>query len=382
MLKILTIALLFIMLALTAMFLAGESEDNSSSGFISVSSVMSGDDTAGYERAFKPIKFQFPRDYFIHPGFRTEWWYFTGNLMDKAGRRYGFQFTIFRNSVSSREDTLSGWESGEIYMLHIGLTDVSNGIFYSFEKFSRSGGGLAGFDSVRNTIFLENNFMSIDNINPTGIGDRLSIYSAIGDTALSLSFISQKAIIPQGNNGLSQKSSAPGNASYYFSLTRLSASGYIRIGGKGIKVTGTAWMDREWSTSALAPDQAGWDWFALQMDNNSELMFYLLRNKDGSFDKSSSGVIIKPDGTKIPLDNTNCLIKVLDTYRTHSGAVYPSKWELRVPSQGIDLTITPLIPDQEHRTSILYWEGAVSAKGFISGKPLTALGYVELTGYK
>jgi predicted secreted hydrolase len=380
MLKILTIALLFIMLALTAMFLAGERPENNSTGSISVSSVMSGIDTAGYERALKPIKFQFPRDYFLHAGFRTEWWYFTGNLTDSAGHRYGFQFTIFRNSINPHQD--SGWQSGDIYMLHIGISDISSGKFHSFEKFSRSGGGMAGFDSVRNTIYLENNFVRVDHISPTGFGDRLSIYSAIGDTAISLSFISQKPFIPQGNNGLSQKSSAPGNSSYYFSLTRLSASGYIKIGGSTIEVTGSAWMDREWSTSALAQDQAGWDWFALQMDNNSELMFYLLRNKDGSFDKSSSGAIIAPDGSKYPLDNTNCFIKVLDTYRASSGAEYPSKWELRVPSRSIELTITPLIPDQEHRTSILYWEGAVSAKGSINDKPVSALGYVELTGYK
>jgi len=370
------------MLALTAMFLAGKREENNTSGSISVSSVMSGVDTAGYERALKPIKFQFPRDYFLHPGFRTEWWYFTGNLSDSAGRRYGFQFTIFRNSIHPRKDSLTGWESGDIYMLHLGITDVFSGKFYSFEKFSRSGAGLAGFDSLNNSIFLENNFMRVDQISSTGLGDRLSIYSALGDKSLSLSFISQKPFIPQGENGLSQKSSTPGNASYYFSLTRLSATGTLKIGGNAITVTGSAWMDREWSTSALAPDQTGWDWFALQLDNRTELMFYLLRKTNGTYDPASSGALIAPDGSKLPLDNSDCVIKVLDTYRAASGAVYPSKWELKVLSRDLNLIISPLIPNQEHRTSILYWEGAVAAEGTSQGKSISALGYAELTGYK
>jgi predicted secreted hydrolase len=192
-----------------------------------------------------------------------------------------------------------------------------------------------------------------------------------------------KRPVLQGERGLSRKSAEPGNASYYYSLTRMPAAGTVRLDGESFAVTGLAWMDREWSTSSLGEDQVGWDWFALQLGDGSEVMLYRLRRTDGSADPSSSGTAIAPDGASRHLARADFQLQDLDFWQSPaSGARYPARWRVRVPAEGLELEVTPLLADQELDVSFRYWEGAVGIEGTRRGRPVRGRGYVEMTGYE
>ncbi len=211
----------------------------------------------------------------------------------------------------------------------------------------------------------------------------LRLQAKSGGFAIDLLLTSQKSYILQGDQGLSQKSREPGNASYYYSYPRLETEGAVTVSGKQYTVAGASWMDREWSTSALSDEQSGWDWFALQLSDNTELMYYQLRRKDGQRDSNSSGSFVLADNTKISLKKDDVTIKNLDTWESpHSKITYPSRWHLAVPVQNLEVEIVPLINDQELNVSYRYWEGAVSVNGTKNGKPVSGQGYVELAGYK
>src|SRR5262249_50888151 len=184
------------------------------------------------------------------------------------------------------------------------------------------------------------------------------------DVAIDLILQEGRPPVLQGDRGLSRKSAEPGNASYYYSLPRMPATGTVRLGNERLAVTGAAWMDREWSTSALGRDQIGWDWLALQLADGRDIMLYQLRRTDGSADPASSGTVSGPTGEPRPLRLGDASLTVLDHWRSpRSGALYPSRWRLRIPSEGLDLEITPLLADQELDVSFRYWEGAVSVSG-------------------
>ncbi len=187
--------------------------------------------------------------------------------------------------------------------------------------------------------------------------------------------------ILNGNDGLSQKSAEPGNASYYYSITRMQSDGKIRIGERDYRVSGLSWLDREWSTSALAPDQVGWDWFALQLSDGSDLMFYQLRRTNDKKDASSGGTWLSSSGAVSQLHADDVEIVVEDTWVSPGGGEYPSRWTLRVPRVGIDVAVTPVIANQELITTVRYWEGAVDVIGESGASTITGRGYVELTGY-
>ncbi len=201
-------------------------------------------------------------------------------------------------------------------------------------------------------------------------------------STLDLYFRDIKGPILNGNAGYSQKGAQPGNASIYISQTRLETNGTIQINQEKYDVAGWSWMDHEFSTSALSEDQVGWDWFAFQLDNGSELMLFYLRRQDGSIDPFSSGTYITPDGTPLHLTLNDFTIEVLDTWRSpHSKAEYPSQWRVQVPIMNIDLEVNPYIPDQELNLTFTYWEGAVKIRGVQNGESILGNGYVELTGY-
>ena len=183
------------------------------------------------------------------------------------------------------------------------------------------------------------------------------------------------------STALSQKSEDPANASYYYSITRLQTDGKLRIGDREFRVSGMSWLDREWSTSALATDQIGWDWFALQLADGTDLMFYQLRKSDGTPDRASAGTIVGIDGVASHLTNDDVEVVVEDTWMSPEGGTYPARWTLRVPRFGLDVTVTPVISNQELFTIVRYWEGAVDVAGEHDGLPITGRGYVELTGY-
>ena len=213
----------------------------------------------------------------------------------------------------------------------------------------------------------------------------MRLRAAQGNVALDLTLASAKAPVLQGEQGLSRKSAEPGNASYYYSMTRMPTSGMIRVGTQSFEVRGSSWMDREWSTSALARDQVGWDWLALQLSDDRELMFYRLRRRDGTADPVSTGSLVSADGSVRRLASSDVQIEVLEHWRSPRGVRYPSRWRLRVPSrqldQRLDLTITPYLSDQELDVGVRYWEGAVRIAGTAGSQPVAGSGYVELTGY-
>lgn len=337
-------------------------------------------DNTGFERADAPREFNFPADHGPHPGFHTEWWYFTGNLDTPDGRHFGYQFTIFRRAILSpgeRQPRASDWAADQFYLAHFTLTDVSAGRFTARERFERGAAGLAGAEA---NPFLHT-WVDGWQVQQTGEND-FHIQASQDDIALDLSLTGVKGPVLQGDRGYSRKGPEPGNASYYISFTRLVTQGQVTSGGETLAVQGSSWMDHEYSTSALSGSQVGWDWFSFQLDDGSELMLYQLRNQDGSVDPYSSGTIIAPDGTSRTLTPQDFSIQVNQTWKSpHSGGVYPSSWTISVPAAGIRLDVEPLLADQELNLSFTYWEGAVRLRGEAGGRQVSGVGYIELTGY-
>ncbi|KXK13388.1 MAG: secreted hydrolase-like protein [Chloroflexi bacterium OLB15] len=336
-------------------------------------------DTAGFSRAVEPYDWQFPQDYGAHPEFQTEWWYYTGNLADENGRHFGFQFTIFRRAISPNViDSASEWRSNQLYMAHFAITDVDGGQYFHEQRFSREGANLAGAECTpRCTVWVENWVTSA--LDDESIQTQIS--AAGTGYALNLNLTQIKPPALQGDNGLSAKSDEPGNASYYYSLTRLLSEGTITIGDQAFEVTGFTWMDHEFSTSALGSNARGWDWFGLQLDDNRELMLGQIRLNDGGIDPNFGGILVQPDGTTHTLSASAMSIQSTATWTSpHSGAVYPAGWEISVDigeDEPLRLQLTPLLADQElYGGGITYWEGAVRISGDAAG-----YGYAELTGY-
>lgn len=338
------------------------------------------DDTAGFARVLEPRPFSFPEDHGPHKNYKIEWWYFTGNLKGDDNNHYGYQLTFFRLGLRAKPaQRLTDWGTNSLYMANFAVTDVKNKKFYHFERFSREAIGLAGSTSKPFRVWLED-------WNVTGKGGdgvNMRLHAREDSFQLDLECSSTKPIILHGDQGFSRKGDGPGNASYYYSLTRLQTEGSLKIDGKTFQVSGTSWMDREWSTSALEKEQQGWDWFSLQLSDNREIMFFHLRRKDGSIDPHSSGTMINPEGDSRPLSLAEVKIEVLDQWASPlDGSLYPSRWRLTIPGEDVSLEITPFLKNQElDTTAIRYWEGAVRVSGRTGDKPVNGVGYVELTGY-
>ncbi len=336
-------------------------------------------DSSGFARAERIRPFDFPQDHGPHLDFRSEWWYVTANVSSAGGRRFGLQLTFFRFALSpeaTRKST-SAWFTRQIYMVHFALSDIENGEFHTDERFERGAVGLAGAQATPFRVWVHDWAMESTGANTFPI--RLSANS--GAAAIDLLVSEGKPLVLQGDRGLSQKSAEPGNASYYYSFTRLPISGTVQVDGIDQRVSGFAWLDREWSTSALAANQVGWDWFAVQLDDGRDLMYYQLRREEGGVDPFSAGVLVDVLGIAQTLAASDVRISVVDLWRSPAGGIYPSGWRLEVPGQGLDLQLTPAIADQEHRGSFRYWEGAVEVKGTSGPGAVGGRGYVELTGY-
>lgn len=354
-----------------------------------------GADTEGYARALEPRPFSFPADHGPHPDFQSEWWYFVGNLSTAEGRGSGFQLTFFRFAVApDQPERPSRWASRQVWMAHFAVTDVAAGRFHAFERFRRGAldlaGGATGDADAPFRVWLDD--WRAESLRPGSLLPlRLHAATAGGEheepeLALDLTLSPGKPPVLQGEDGLSQKGSEPGNASYYYSLTRLPAAGTLAIAGESHEVRGTAWLDHEWSTSALGEDEVGWDWFSLQLTDAGgepwELMLYRIRRDDGSPSPTSEGVWVTPDGGSRRIVWEGTEVEVLDRWTSpDSGATYPSGWRIRVPGERLDLTVRPLLRDQELDLSFRYWEGAVDVEGTRAGEPVSGKGYVELTGY-
>ena len=372
------IAILSALLALAACRAADSSPAGPVRRLSAVES-LAGGESAGYGKALEPRDFDFPADHGPHPDYRTEWWYFTGHLESAAGRRFGYQLTFFRQALSpDMPERRSAWATRQLYMAHFALSDVDGGAFRSFERLSRGAAGLAGAGGDKPfRVWLED--WSVESIGDDAFPVRLRARS--GHLELDLELASDKPVVLHGEAGLSRKGAAAGNASYYYSLTRLSARGRLALEGREVPVTGSSWLDREWSTNVLADDQVGWDWFSVQLDDGRELMVFQLRLAAGGVDPASHGTLVEADGATRPLALADLELEVTDTWRSPRGAVYPAGWRLRLPSQSLELELEPLLADQELDVSFRYWEGAVGVRSTAAGKRVSGRGYVELVGY-
>ncbi len=345
----------------------------------SVPAALSSADVQGYQRAYAPRPLVFPADHGPHPDFRTEWWYVTGNLMDDQGHAFGYQLTLFRLALTPTLAVAdSAWRTNQIYMGHFAITDVAGQRHYHFERFSRAALGLAGAQTAPFRVWLEDWSLqgSADDAFP------LRLHAQEQELGLDLILESVKPLVLQGDQGLSRKSAEPGNASYYYSATRLRTQGTLTLAKRRFTVSGFSWLDHEWSTSALGPEQSGWDWFALQLDDGRELMVYRLRLKSGGIDPHSSGVLVAANGNTRRLDHDEMEFTELKNWTSPvTGRRYPTHWQLRIPTENLELTVTPRLEDQEMRGSVHYWEGAITVTGRADAKLVEGQGYLEMTGY-
>jgi len=335
---------------------------------------VNGPAAAGFQRATEPRPFDFPADHGPHQEYQTEWWYYTGNLQGEDGRQWGYQLTFFRRGINAvRTERDSAWAANDVYMAHFAVTDVAGRQLLASERFQRGGDvGLAGASGDPYRVFLKD-------WSAQGTGDVATLKAVADRYSIDLDLRSLKPAMLQGENanGLSQKSSDAGNASYYYSLPRMETTGTVTIDNQEYEVNGLSWMDHEWGTSALGSQQVGWDWFALQLEDDRDLMWGQLRRADGSLDMAHGG-ISSPDGTTTPLHKGDVVVTPLDTWKSSAtGATYPARWQISVPKANLELEVVPDVADQELRLATgAYWEGSVAATGTANGQ-----GYVELTGY-
>jgi predicted secreted hydrolase len=333
-----------------------------------------------------PCNLEFPQDHGSHPGYRTEWWYYTGNVQGASLRRFGLQLTFFRTRLAppgveeSWPKNPSAWRTSQLFLAHAAVSDLGSKRFYHEEQVTRGVIGLAGVEQQNSLtkIFLGKWLANI------GLEHRLSAEGP----SFSFDLVGKplKPPILHGRQGYSLKGKRPESASCYYSFTRLESSGTLFVDGRTEPVKGTAWMDHEFSSAPLEEDLVGWDWFSIQLNDQTELMIYLLRHPDGSYSNSSSGTFVKPNGESIHLTYEDFKMQILDRWTSkRSGATYPSRWRLHVLPLELDLTIDPNLPDQElmttRSTQVTYWEGSVSVSGKTKGKMVEGIGYVEMTGY-
>jgi len=329
----------------------------------------------------------FPRDHGAHPCFRTEWWYYTGNLKAASGKRYGFQLTFFRTRIvppgSEKQwpENASGWRTGELFFAHAALSDLDGKQFFMDEKMARGALGFAGVHQKD-----EQTKVFIGRWSSEVAGDRHLLKADTDEFALDLRCAEKKGPIAHGLDGYSRKGRKAESSSCYYSLTRLEVAGTLKMRGEDTAVAGTAWMDHEYSSAPLEKDIFGWDWFSIQLGDNTELMIYVLRHGSGEYSAASSGTFVHSSGKKEHLSREDFTVDVLDRWKSpRSGATYPSRFHIQVPSLNLDLHVRPNLADQElvttGTTRVTYWEGSVSVDGKSGSGPISGVGYVELTGY-
>jgi predicted secreted hydrolase len=288
--------------------------------------------------------------------------------------------TFFRFGVRDRQkETKEPPLFTDLYMAHFALSDIGAKKFTFRERINRGYGEKAGAATDKYLVWNEDWKVEGDDRNHSiRVDDR--------GTQLRLELKSLKAPVLHGQSGLSQKGEGEGRASYYYSLTRMQTDGELTINGKREKVQGLTWMDHEFGSNQLRADQVGWDWFSIQLDNQTEMMLYLMRRKDGTVDPYSSGTLVNSTGTTKHLSLKDYRVEVLGRWKSaKSGADYPMKWKVTIPAEEIDLEITPAFPDQElitnRSTRVTYWEGAAQIRGQVRNQSVNGEGYVEMTGY-
>ena len=354
---------------------------------LSLSRPVFAEDENDYLSVTGPCNLEFPKDHGAHPGYRSEWWYYTGNLRSENGNQYGFQLTFFRRQISPPgaekkwPRPASAWRTSQVYLAHAAVTDIADKQHLHAEDVARAALGMAGVNqsAAQTKIHLKNWSARID-------ADMHVLKADAAEFSYALNFRPAKPVVLHGDRGYSLKGSAPERASCYYSFTRLEGQGSISIAGHTVAVSGSAWMDHEFSTALLEPGITGWDWFSLQLSDATEIMVFLLRTESGELHTASSGTYVNADGATRPIANAEINVEVLDTWRSkQSHARYPVRWRMQIAPLAIDARITSHLPDQEMRTTgstgVTYWEGSVSIEGIKDKHPVKGEGYVELTGY-
>ena len=366
-----TIAIIFLLVG------CGEQQPNFGSS--TVVDAMSVVDIDGFKQATEPMEFSFPLDHGPHPEYATEWWYYTGNLVSEEGEHFGYQLTFFRSALTPHMETReSTFASNQIYMAHFAITDVRGNNHVGFERFSRGGERTAGATGVPSyEVWLDG--WQVKQVSDDTY--QMQAEETKDGVSYGANFtLSGGQQLFHGNNGLSQKGAEIGDANHYYSVVKIETEGTITIGGENHYVSGLSWLDHEFGTDALDDNTFGWDWFSLTLDNDTTLMFAQLRNALGERIYTLGGTMAYVDGRNEKLNQLELI--VLDEWTSPDTQVtYPARWQVILPEQNIELLIEPMIPDQEMKVSLIYYEGAISITGDQNGTPLTGSGYVELTGY-
>lgn len=371
--------LAFLLLMVTA---APEAAETGVRPGLDVGTVLGGDAADGFARALEPRVFRFPEDHGPHPDYRSEWWYVTAHA-DTPDGVVGVQFTLFRQALAppapsgadggSVRTAESAWRTRQVYMGHLAVTVPGVG-HLADERLSRDALGLAGASARPLRVWLDD--WVLESLEPGRTWPARLQARAAGGIEVDLVLEPRRDPILQGDRGLSRKSATPGNASYYYSYTRMGVRGRVAVDQRESAFDGLGWMDREWSTSALEAGQSGWDWIALHLADGRDLMIYRLRLEDGGIDAASEGVLVTPDGLARRLPRATWSLTPQRTWTDEQGVAWPVSWALEVPSAGIRGTLEAVRDDQLNRLSVRYWEGVVELRGSVSGR-----GFLETTGY-
>ncbi len=358
-----------------------------------VVSVLSRPLDGGFARALAPLDFQFPQDHGPHNDYATEWWYYTGNLTADDDAAYGYQLTFFRSALAPGEaERPSDFATQQIYMAHFAVTSAPARQHVSFDRFSRGAGGVAGASAAplssrgaRNTAPRYQVWLDDWRAEEAGPGQMRLLAAADsedGPVAIDLTLTQTRPPLLHGEAGFSRKGPEVGNANHYYSLVRMDTTGQIVFGDAQVGVSGLSWMDHEFGSSALSRDAVGWDWFAVTLDNGVVLMFAEIRAQSGASQEIFEGTLSFPDGRQLSISHNDFELMPTDQWTSpNSGITYPGGWRVIFPQHDIELTIDPLIDDQEMDVTFTYYEGATVVQGTMNGKPVRGRGYVELTGY-
>jgi predicted secreted hydrolase len=332
---------------------------------------------AGWRLAQPGYHLEFPRDHGPHFDYQTEWWYLTGNLRSDDGHEFGYELTFFRHGYRAPARRLavkSRFVMNEVKFAHFTITDFDQKQFHVAERVSRGAFGDAGFLSGSKLVWISDWHLDLDS--------NFRVEANDGEQGIQLDLRPEKHPVLQGKDGFSQKAAGDGHASYYYSVTRLETQGTLRDGGKNYHVTGLSWFDREWATNQLTPEQVGWNWFALQFADGTDLMLYQIRRKDGTIDPYSVGKLVDPGGAESDLSDDDFVLQPTEYWTGgDQHARYPIRWRLRIRRLSIDVEITTPVTDQELNLAVRYWEGAIRVDGTRKGNPIRGVGYMELTGY-
>ena len=327
---------------------------------------------------------ELPRDLHAHRDAQTEWWYYTGHAETSSGRRFGFELVFFKRRTDLDRFGVVPLRliANPLYLAHFALTDESRGRFRYDHRKSADGPFDLPAAADERKYFLRLGDWTVRKAHGLHL-----LRATLGDDLIfEAALRPAKPAALNGREGRGVSFKDEGEASRYFSYTRMEAKGDITWHGETEHFRGAAWMDREFGTWQTTRNQKGWDWFSLQLSTGAELMVYHLRDARGRPSPFSSGTFVDAEGRATHLTREDFALEATGRWKSpHTGATYPSGWNLRVPRFQIDVSVAPVLRDQEldtrGTTMIIYWEGACTVSGRHGDAETGGRAYVELVGY-